>query len=121
MQIATLETILGGIRFGLLNKEEDLRLTPEEISLYFDNKLMRRDRILSLEGSMPALHSEGSATRSCPCGCREGGFKYSRLETLGLRGPVVTSAHDDIGCGRPHPKEVALALGFPPFMASLAN
>ena len=39
-------------RLGLL-KEEDLRLAPEEISLCFDNKLIRGDRILSLEGSMP--------------------------------------------------------------------
>ena len=40
-------------RLGLLNEEEDLRLTPEEIFVYFDNKLTRGDRILSLEGSMP--------------------------------------------------------------------
>ena len=69
-------------------EEADLMWTEVENRLMADPLYGNDQRVLNLRGQSPtALHSWGSALRSCPCGCRSAGFSDQRLRSGGL--PVL--------------------------------
>ena len=62
-----------------------------------------------------ALHSWGSQTSACPCGCR-GPFSHHRLQTRGIFGAIVREPLSDAckeGLRHLSPQEVALLNGYP--------
>ena len=103
-------------------EEQDLQWSEEEKDKYSDPLYGSEARRLDMQGVMPtALHSWGSALRSCPCGCRQRPFAEERLRSHGLRGfGVWSDVIQDIRFA--HPKEVgylntlpmSLALPDPP-------
>ena len=103
-------------------EEEELRWDEKESQMYTDPSLTQGDRDWMQQRQLPtALHSWGSALRACPCGCRANGFSLQRLQKQGLRGLKVQSAHPEAFSRHPHPCEVGILMGIPPFAKLLGS
>ena len=98
---------------------EQLQLSPveqDEFARHSDNNLRKFG--INLDTKMPtALHSWGNQVVSCACGCRDR-LSTSLLIDKGLFAQLIPMKSGPDGSPRwrhPHPVEVALLNGMPPF------
>ena len=76
---------------------DDLFISQQELALLHDPNLGEDMRRLRQSGKCPCiLHSYGTFSRPCPCGCRMAPFHIERLVTGGLRGFYVVDAEKEI-------------------------
>eukprot|EP00435_Cladocopium_sp_Y103_P050608 s158_g15.t1 len=96
--------------------EAQLRWTDLECQVFRDPAFGPTDRKLDMQAPCPtALHTWGSVTTACPCGCRKQGISLASLLRKGLRGVEVRSGAWPHLARHIHPRELQLILGFPPF------
>lgn len=97
--------------------EHQLQLTDLELEKFQSNGRHLRQFLVQPDQKLPtALHSWGGQVLSCACGCREGGFSDSLLDSKGLYAQIVHFTNDDgvVIYRHLHAIEVALLCGVPP-------
>eukprot|EP00438_Fugacium_kawagutii_P010336 Skav212589 [mRNA] locus=scaffold125:524976:529826:+ [translate_table: standard] len=105
-----------------LNEIHALQLDGDELMGFSSTRKGIQSYCIDMFHAMPtATHSWGSQLRGCECGCRQEGFRPSRLEERGLYGVLVPTGIDHetifgtVQCIRHmHAREVALLSGLDP-------
>ena len=95
-----------------------LELTHEELQAFAALQVPLRKCIVRMHEKLPtALHSWGSQTIGCACGCRPAGLPAHMLRDKGVFAqllPIMSDKHDgSVRYRHLHAQEVALLVGFP--------